>query len=90
MVIIEQIGLMTVTGLIIFFIAGAWALKENGDFIITSSGDYVDWLVGVIMAIVLIFAIIWAVFVTFCDTPNIYGYEKIVVEEEAVDGTDST
>lgn len=81
MVIIEQVGLMIVTGLIIFFFAGAWALKENGDFIITSSGDWQDWLVGVIMAITLIFSIIQAIFVTFCDTPNIYGYEKIVVEE---------
>lgn len=81
MVIIEWVGLMAITGLIIFLVAGAWALKENGDFIITSSGDYVDWLIGVIIAIIFIFGLIWAIFVTFCDTPNTYGYEKIVVEE---------
>ena len=54
MFVIEWIGLMTVTGLIIFFIAGAWVLIENSDFIVTDS-DSADWLIGVIVAIIFIF-----------------------------------
>lgn len=89
MVVVEWIGLMALTGLIILLIAGIWALKESGDFIITSDGDYVDWLVGVIVAITFIFAAIWVIFVTFYNEPESFGYEKIIVEE-AVDETDST
>ena len=81
MIAIEQIGLMAVTGLIIFFIAGFWVLKESGDFIVTSDGDWQDWLIGVIVAIIFIFTAIWAIFVAFYNEPESFGYEKIVVEE---------
>ena len=81
MIAIEQIGLMVVTGLIILFIAGAQVLKEQGDFIITSSSDWQDQLIGVIVAIIFIFTIIWAIFVEFYNEPEYFGYEKIVVEE---------
>lgn len=89
MILVEWLGLMTITGLVVFLIAAGWAIRESGEFIITSSGDWQDWFFGIIVAIILIFSIIWAIFVTFYNTPNIYGYEKIVVEE-AVDETDST
>lgn len=72
---------MAVTGLIIFFIAGFWVLKESGDFIVTSDGDWQDWLIGVIVAIIFIFTAIWAIFVAFYNEPESFGYEKIVVEE---------
>jgi uncharacterized BrkB/YihY/UPF0761 family membrane protein len=77
---------MAVTGLFILFIAGFWVLiKEQSDFIITSDGDWdgdwQDWLIGVIVAIILIFAVIWAIFVNFYNEPESFGYEKIVVEE---------
>jgi NADH:ubiquinone oxidoreductase subunit 5 (subunit L)/multisubunit Na+/H+ antiporter MnhA subunit len=84
MVIVEWIGLMALTGLIIFLIAGFWVLKEQGDFIITYSSDWKDWLAGVIVAIVFIFGTIWTIFVIFYNEPESFGYEKIIVEE-AVD-----
>ena len=84
MVVVEQIGLMALTGLIILFIAGFQVLKEQGDFIITYKSDWQDQLIGVIVAIVFIFGAIWTVFVIFYNEPESFGYEKIVVEE-AVD-----
>lgn len=84
MVVVEWIGLMALTGLIVLFIAGFWVLKEEGDFIITSSSDWQDWLAGIIVAIVFIFGAIWTVFVIFYNKPEDFGYEKIIVEE-AVD-----
>ena len=89
MIIVEWIGLMAITGLIILIIAGFWVLKEQGDFIITSRSDWQDWLAGVIVAIVFIFGAIWTVFVIFYNEPESFGYEKIIVEE-TVDATDST
>lgn len=81
MAVIEWIGLMAFTGLIIFVIASGWVLKEQGDFIITVDADWQDWLIGVIVAIIFIFSAIWAIFVSFYNEPESYGYEKIVVEE---------
>ena len=81
MIAIEQIGLMVVTGLIIFFIAGFWVIKQQGDFIITYNSDWQDWLIGVIVAIIFIFAAIWAIFVNFYNEPESFGYEKIVIEK---------
>ena len=80
MIVIEQIGLMVVTGLIIFFLAGIWGLKENDDSIIPDNAT--NWLVGVIIAIILIFTIIWAIFVDFYNKPEDFGYEKITIAEE--------
>lgn len=84
MAVIEWIGLMAFTGLIIFVIAGGWVLKEQGDFIITVDADWQDWLIGVIFAIIFIFGAIWTIFVSFYNEPESFGYEKIVVEK-AVD-----
>ena len=79
MAIIEWLGLMTVTGLIILVIAGVWVLTETSDFIINEKKD---WLGGVIIAIVFIFGVIWAIFVDFYNAPNTFGYEKIIVVAE--------
>lgn len=85
MIVVEWIGLMALTGLIISLIAGFWVLKEQGDFIVTDDSDWGDWLAGVIVAIVFIFGAIWTVFVIFYNNPEEFGYEKIIVVEEAVD-----
>lgn len=85
MVLVEWLGLMTITGLVVLLIAGMWVLKENGEFIITSSGDWQDWFFGIIVAIILIFSIIWAIFVLFYNIPESLGYEKIIVEEETAE-----
>ena len=89
MAIIEWIGLMAITGLIILLIAGFWVLKEQGDFIITVDADWQDWLIGVIVAIIFIFGAIWTIFVIFYNEPESFGYEKVVVEE-AVDAGSET
>ena len=81
MVLVEWLGLMTITGLVILLIAGMWVLKENGEFIVNDSTG--DWLAGVIVAVAFIFSAIWAIFVLFYNEPEEFGYEKIAVEESA-------
>lgn len=86
MVLVEWLGLMTITGLVILLIAGMWVLKENSEFIVNDSTG--DWLAGVIVAVAFIFSAIWAIFVLFYNIPESFGYEKIVVEESVDAGNE--